>query len=333
MLILERSKSGELEFHDSEPGGLELLARDSFHDAIFDGVSDNQSEHGPDPILRIVEADGTRRVHYGTLKYDSFSSPRIRDTSNDIRQEFIDRGLDVGLVRVRIFDLPEGRDVREPYSFFAGEGYSLSSKDALSVVRGDTVFFARYSFTHSRGNPALSLYFLDGRRGFGYLEPTRSNLYRDDVLYSDTLESLNRTYAESKITNEQIQGLKPGDYLLVRKVAQNREGTTLFFEPVVNFSETDKVLSPTGQELVTHVEGYNSGDIIYNLPIIMGREDKESPTILVGVGRVIRPQDEQESFPYKPVYVKGAGKDVGKYIAEARIIKNGTGIILAEKVN
>ena len=118
-----------------------------------------------------------------------------------------------------------------------------------------------------------------------------------------------------------------GNYLLVRQIGEYEN--TPVFEPVINFLESDKVFSPNGS-MVTEIKGYGREDRIFNLPIVQVTKDiKEGGHI--GVGYIKRHGDDKTTFYYKTTLVKGSEGDLGRYIIEADIIKNGTGVVLAQK--
>ena len=177
----------------------------------------------------------------------------------------------------------------------------------------------------------LRIYEYDGTRsgikGYGVLIPVKT--FRSS---RSIIEDENILASERRITSRVVSNIKPGDYVLVREVNRVPESGKKILEPVVNFMPYDDVNSPNltnlgdrksfeRTKLVTTVEDYTPGSRIFNLPILY-KEQSRFDGKTVGVGRVRRPYNETESFPFKPVFVVGAERFVGRYIRQLRIISN-----------
>lgn len=336
-----------------EEGGLEQLVMGGFYEARFRALGNLiTKDRDSDPMVNILNPTkpGDWDSYYGFVMPSSSENPRIREMSNSIRDKLIKDKYTAEQIGVMVIGLPRSGDAKGPYQVVAAdprqilqEQYDMPAEESFAVVKGYTISYARYMF--KRRDPALRVYFYDDDddamkeviRGIAFLRVTGQE--KKDALSSlfssmeetkvSHMEIVARKFAESIITQDQIQALKPGDYLLVRKAGENPSGTVLFCEPVINFLEDEKVCSSDGRELVTKVSGYNRNDRIYDLPIISAQDNKRGG--MIGVGYVKRPQGEGKKFFYKQALVIGAERDVGKYVAEARIITNGN-VILAEKV-
>jgi len=275
----------------------------------------------------------TTSSYYGFVLPSTHSSQKLRAEANRIRDQLIRDGSSLGRIPVDIFKHPISGDPRGPYivtphpKFGANKANTDSSaEEALSVLTCRSVFYARYTRTNDdRGYPCLTVYNPDGSPKFAVLHYTHHGHSAKDN------SDLPMIRAESSIGGELIRQLKLDDCLIVRKQAHSIYSGTLIVEPVINFLESDDALSPAGRKLVTNFEGYDKGDRIFDLPIIEVTKNYLGSD-LIGVGYIKRPESEGRNFYYKKTLVLGAERDVGKYIEEARILKNGKEVILAHKV-
>jgi hypothetical protein len=206
-----------------------------------------------------------------------------------------------------------------------------------AVLRGPKVYSARYLFTSEhelQKNPAVRVWDKDGTRGFGFLHPTRKP---EESFWDSDFEAEPRAFAGKIISYDFLEGneekgikpFQPGDNTLVRYVAVTHSKARIF-EPVITFREDDGTFDPAGRQLITSVSCFEKGGVITALPILwLANDIKRNGQIAAGY--VVRPENEEVNFYFKPVLVLDGNKYVGSYVPKAEIIANGK-IILARAI-
>ncbi|MFH1316387.1 MAG: hypothetical protein ABII01_02615 [Candidatus Woesearchaeota archaeon] len=227
--------------------------------------------------------------------------------------------LNVKVVRLSCDDCPEG-----PYHLVAtdekvglpGERpYDMTAETAHSIVEDYNIYCAQVKYKTDRGNLLVRVY------------PPGKNGSRNGYLNLTNDQRTNQRFAEWIISKE-LSGydggdplLSPGDKVLVRKLHDT--GKTLFFEPVVNFLDSDHAVSPVdGHEFRTRVKGRE----IYDLILFPSKKSDRG-----AVAYVPRPAGDGKSFFYKQVVLRGAGFRVGTIVRQAHI-QNDLGKIYKAKV-
>ncbi|MFH1134174.1 MAG: hypothetical protein V1735_06820 [Nanoarchaeota archaeon] len=332
---LEQLLPDEIPFDEMGKAGLEKFA---VYEAIHLGSSGRTSsdDSQEDPLVAIEGPDGK---YYGRMIFSTSSTkPRRAAQANNIREDLIwDVRDNRKGKRVRVKCISNQKSwlgtPDDPYTVTgtaeAIHGVSdtliesvppFTAEDAHAVVIGDKVFYGQVLPKYETGRVGARILVYDrfGNPHRGFLKPTESrrfNLNRE------------RMFAESVVTGELIDKLKPGDFVLAREIARNPDQSVWFFNYVVNIDSLDNTMSPQGERLETVVEGYKPGQMIRNLPIHTAGETRRFEP--VGIGHVARPSGDGKNFFLKPVFVLGAEGNVGRYAPQAEIITNGTGIILA----
>ena len=322
-------------------GELEQLARWTICQANFTGMSSNRDRDGKlNPLVDIIDPFNPSRTYMAEVISNRRTSRRGIE-SNAIRQRLIDSQFDTGHVYVEVLGYSD--NLTPPYLVLATteepgdqNTFEMSSRHAIQVLRGEYVFYARYILEGNRGDPVLRAYRYVDRQAtklFGFLQAVKlasaSALPQEEAV----------RYAENRITEEMIYGsdklerLQPGDFLIARLTGTSRDGRTCFFEPVVNFEKNDGATTSDGDPLVTRVEGYQEGSLIYDLPILAQMESDREDRGMLGFGYVKRPEQDSGRFFYKPVVVKRGKTRKGGYIRQARILNNGEACILAENLD
>jgi len=319
-----------------------FLVRFGVYPARFSRMKKDPRTRNYDPIVDITDVFNSNDPYEGRIiesKHGVFAH-----LANSIRERVINLREELGQFSVKVISLP-----RNPTSLYILVGtdeepnlpvQDMAVEEAHSVLVGDRVFYAKFievSKSESK-DPCLRVFKRDKIKRFGFLRGA-GDLANYDLTGDPIYRS--RRSAEYTITEEILRGrqgsaqepLTLGDYLIVRLVGENPDKTTLFFEPLVNFMEDDDAFTPDGKrKLLTRVEGYSTGDFIYDIPILGTERPNRDPTLIRGTGYVPRPEEEPQNFFYKPVVIIGAAEEQGKYVAEARIICN-KGVILAERVS
>ncbi len=281
----------------------------------------------PDPVLRIHNPNKPNAEYWGHFVYST--NKRWGPASNGVRGGVRSRRAAYGRLDVKVIGIPKLDDGRGHYSVVLS--FEINPKQA-GIVTGDKVFRILY-IEKGRGGPHPFVQFMwgDGKRGHGLLLPTRKPGHYD---HPDE----QRKIAENEITEDMIYGntnrspLELESYVLARLTGQTPSGTN-FFEPVVNFMDEDQASTPDGRRLITRVEGYDKGALIYDLPITAVAGPIEADRDKKGMGHVKRPDGEDVNFWYKPVFVIGAENHVGNYVGRAEIVSNGAKVILARMID
>lgn len=206
--------------------------------------------------------------------------------------------------------------------------YGISREEAFGVIRAQNVHYARAMFRSDDEYNGFAMRAWadlpeEAERRFGFFAPPRNGNLAQKLI---TIELLKGSGKKRK--------LELGDRLIVERVSKCRgsqQGEPIyFFAPATCFRESDNVHSPSGDTLVTVVEGYKPGCSIHNLPLpTLGRG--REPDDWFAMGYVDRPESEKKRFELKPVLVKGAEDCVGKFVPKARILY-ANNIILAERL-
>jgi hypothetical protein len=325
-------------------GDLEKLVKFAVYEASFNRLSKNRSpkDNQYDPIVDIHNPLDPNGKYEGTMIVSK--NERVKDFSKSIRDDLIEKGR-AKPFNVLVIHIGKTHFLETEYTVIATPdkpsiikvGYDMQSEMAFSVLIGEQTFYSRYisndkkhkmpfllAYKYNNGNPI---------RKVGILEPNPTEIvqYTNTIEFSNTeRKSADRILAEEIIHGSQrIRGLNPGNHLIVREIGESQKGSTLFFEPVINFTEYDDATSPNGDKLITRVEGYNQGDMIYNLPIpAMERSKSRGSQWYIGYVR----SPEAGTYYYKPVKFKDVRDRVGRYIEKAEIIKNCSSFILARRL-
>ncbi|MCM2325683.1 MAG: hypothetical protein NDI94_04415 [Candidatus Woesearchaeota archaeon] len=317
---------------------------------------------GECPVVEIFGPKDTINPSYIGYMVES-SHPKFRYESNAIRKKLLEQanggkehfpnGFNVHVLS------NEGNGTSSYFVVGTAKSadeskFEMPLSDAVFI--GPNVFTARYLFTSSREraihgyggygydmprimeeNPAVRVWDEQERKQFGFLHQTRKP--KNDFWSFD----LDRTAEAKGFAGEiisydllngneekEISPLKPGDYTLVRHVADTDSGPKIF-EPVINFETKDHAVPRGGYEsIVTSVDSYERGGLISNLPVLWLTHDNKRGG-KIAIGYVARPEHEMVNFFYKPVLIQDAEHLVGSYVPKAEIIANGK-IILARKV-
>lgn len=322
----------ELEVNGSEAGegGLGILLRKGcIYPARYKRPGKLSSSHDNkiDPEVAIIDpSNPSDPPYYGFVCYSLEKDPTRRLMANDIRNRLIDEGPNVGLINVRVIGIPR-KGIRGPYPVI-GVSYDISMHEAFDVLIGENVFYARFVDFNKFGELVMRFYTKDEVRRCGYLR--ESEITSCSSFEGEDKQNVKRGYANRTITSNIVKNAKLGDYILVRQIG--RDNLVFFLEPVINFLPNE-AKSPNGRGLLTIVRAYTPKSMIWDLPIVEIKSEISRPNSKFGVGYVVRPQGEEKTFYYKPVWVFGAKEEYrGKYVT-AEILTNGHGIIRARKVS
>lgn len=304
---------------------LESLLRGQAYPSKFIGLEGKFFGMVNAPKVKMYGYEDMIGMYHGVVSPSEHNDRRLRGESNRIREILMREQPSDVMINVTVIEFPRSRDPKGPYIVTANYisdfkakpddvEHRLSAEEALSVVASNKVFYAECVSTIGNRNHGLIFYYVNGEQGFGLLDI--SNQSRDSP----------RGRAEHTISIDILRQLRLGDCLLVRKIGEY--GNTHIFEPVINFLESDKIPSPNGS-MVTEFKRYKQEDMIFNLPIVQVTENIRGG--LIGVGYTKRPEYDTTPFYYKKTLAKGSEGDLGRYVKEASIIKNGTGVILTQK--
>ncbi|MFH1053555.1 MAG: hypothetical protein V1740_04030 [Candidatus Woesearchaeota archaeon] len=288
-----------------------------------------RSTRGRNPAVTILANgyDDEESPYYGYV-WESKSPDFFQQREeNQLRQRLVDHNYDLDFrLNVKVIVLPRdpGDGKGGPYFVVAThddirlppeETFDMTSAEAHAVVCDDTIFYAQVKRVTEKHNLSVGVFDTSGRARHGYLDLIRDTF--GDRRFSEYLVS------QDMIGDYDKKGLlKPGDHVLVRQVATNPSGRTLFFEPVVNFLDYDHAFSTVdGHELRTRVED----DEIFDLPLFPSKKTTGDV-----IGYIPRPPGDGKRFFYKQVVFNWQSGMIGKIAEHALIYKDLGGVFLAE---
>ena len=335
---------------EEDYGDLEFLVKFEVYKCKFMGLSRTSSfyDKNPDPKMMICPdfMKGFENPYFGYLVYNKnilnpFKEKEARE-SNIIRQNLISGTNLKKMINAKIVGMPKNGDPAGPYNLVAvGQHYidtnkplienPLTAKEALSVLKGEKVFYAQYCPTSEKQKDYFLRIFTEAwevKTGYVYIGKSH-DLNGNFQLKKKSDRSIAKKILYGSDKNQKII---PGDCMLVRKVGQLESGR-FEFEPVVNFVPEDNALTPEGYQLITRVEG----KYICDLPILYNeiKNGKE----FAGVGYINKDllpkktnysEKNYEHF-YNKVFVMGSEKDVHKYTRISEMFINDD-IIFTRKV-
>ncbi|MFH0978651.1 MAG: hypothetical protein V1837_05090 [Candidatus Woesearchaeota archaeon] len=245
--------------------------------------------------------------------------------SNMVRDELYEKREQAGEKTGRIIKMPRNDSAQGPYWLVGSEEgakpvLSFYASVALSVLKGNNCFYARYVQTGNQGGPALCAYRPNGKKLFGFLRKTIPS-------GSDSFDFPKKD-AAAQISAKLIETLKLGDHVFVTLAGQDPRSNVYFFNPIINLEPKHMRLSCEEQELITHItdaegrpkEGsYRKSDYIKN---ILALKTMQSAAYgQVGIGYLPKNKTDVSCTNfYKKVIIIGAKDNLPKLVNAAAII-------------